>query len=63
MNTSIIRGWSTLLLMFACVLPNRQLSWIRTIFYGEFLYEQKDYANAQQYLQTALHTPARPGAK
>ena len=30
-------------------------------FYGEFLYEQKDYAKAQQYLQTALHAPGRPG--
>lgn len=30
-------------------------------FYGDFLYEQKNYAKAQQYLQNALHAPARPG--
>lgn len=30
-------------------------------FYGEFLYEQKDYAQAQQHLQTALHATPRPG--
>ena len=30
-------------------------------FYGEFLFEQKQYAEAQQHLQTALRAPARPG--
>lgn len=30
-------------------------------FYGELLFEQKHYAEAQRHLQTALQAPARPG--
>lgn len=30
-------------------------------FYGDFLIEQKEYAQARSYLQKALRAPARPG--
>jgi tetratricopeptide (TPR) repeat protein len=30
-------------------------------FYGDFLVEQKEYAQARSYLQKALQAPARPG--